>query len=444
MLGCTDAGQSFRFIHKREIWTLYLVSRFRNTLESSYNMLISHFSVVLLLVVAVACKEFSDNFCDPALCKTCAGDPPPRHVACLEPGASLFGSDCPSNAVEVEMTQSLQDLLVSEHNKVRNEAATGQLPGFSPCNRMIENVRRIDNNPHQLVTKLYCPYRPGAPNWPTLPHSMRVVAVSPTTNAATPSSIRTLARTLPSSRRRATISTIGMPLRNCSICGLANRSTVRWASSTVTTSTAVAKSDILRRLSTISRVKSGVPSRNGAATREPPRIWCATTVSPTSVRKRSTPLVKPRPNVRRAWALTIPVCAVPTNATHWNRILTDTRWVAPRAPARMHRPAPTQWMVVQRIQSLLLARRQPSRVPRTQLWARKESPTNRRRRSSRMSHRHKSQPTSRRRCPLQDSHHSHHSQSSQHFRRLTTLAFTAARARRPSWRSTWAMAARLR
>lgn len=97
------------------------------------------------MAVAVVCDGFSDNFCDPQLCKTCVGDgePIPRHVACVDPGATRFSRDCPDNVEEVEMTEALQKLLLNLHNKVRSEAASGQLPGFSPCNRMIENVSNL-------------------------------------------------------------------------------------------------------------------------------------------------------------------------------------------------------------------------------------------------------------------------------------------------------------
>lgn len=121
--------------------------------------------MVILLAIGAACGDFSDNFCDRNLCKTCVsdGEPIPRHVACLDPGAPKFSTKCPAGVKEVTMTDALKTLLLSEHNKVRSDAACGRLPGFSPCNRMIENVSQIFTEIFPFSKCIYYQHnRPGA------------------------------------------------------------------------------------------------------------------------------------------------------------------------------------------------------------------------------------------------------------------------------------------
>lgn len=99
----------------------------------------------------------TEDYCDPKLCETCKVDGRiPRHVACLAPGQGRFSPDCGSDVQEVVMTDELQTLLVDLHNQVRSRCAAGELPGYSTCDRMIENVSATICSKLVLICAIIC------------------------------------------------------------------------------------------------------------------------------------------------------------------------------------------------------------------------------------------------------------------------------------------------
>lgn len=78
----------------------------------------------------------ADDYCDPRLCAN--GQ---THVACGKKVEN--GPACPRNAQQITLTPKLQQLLVDEHNKRRNEVAVGLLFGFPTAANMLEMVKII-------------------------------------------------------------------------------------------------------------------------------------------------------------------------------------------------------------------------------------------------------------------------------------------------------------
>lgn len=50
---------------------------------------------------------------------------------------------CPNDVQVTEFTQELIDAILDEHNKLRNQQALGQTPGFGPAKRMATMVSHI-------------------------------------------------------------------------------------------------------------------------------------------------------------------------------------------------------------------------------------------------------------------------------------------------------------
>lgn len=51
-----------------------------------------------------------------------------------------FDSRCSDDAEFVEMTPALQKLIVDAHNRLRNQQAMGETPGFEPAKKMATMV----------------------------------------------------------------------------------------------------------------------------------------------------------------------------------------------------------------------------------------------------------------------------------------------------------------
>ncbi|XP_031622599.1 uncharacterized protein LOC116340305 [Contarinia nasturtii] len=93
-----------------------------------FNMIV--FTEIFILCLVVAAASADDSYCDPAICPM--GKQP--HVAC---GVKLeFDSRCSDDAEFIEITPALQKLFVDAHNKLRNQQAMGQTPGFEPAKKM--------------------------------------------------------------------------------------------------------------------------------------------------------------------------------------------------------------------------------------------------------------------------------------------------------------------
>lgn len=76
------------------------------------------------------------KYCDPSLCTSSNGIIEP-HIGC--PGNAP--NYCPSDDVEIEMTQSWIDYIVHKHNMFRNNLAGGKVGQFLPARRMPLMVR---------------------------------------------------------------------------------------------------------------------------------------------------------------------------------------------------------------------------------------------------------------------------------------------------------------
>jgi hypothetical protein len=72
------------------------------------------------------------NYCLTSLCSGL------KHIACGNSGD--FDSACPSDRKFLDLYEEHRQLILDEHNKLRNKIASGQEIGFSPASMMTTMV----------------------------------------------------------------------------------------------------------------------------------------------------------------------------------------------------------------------------------------------------------------------------------------------------------------
>ena len=70
------------------------------------------------------------DYCDVSLCRVGR-----NHVAC-NVSEKEFGSNCPENVEQVNMTEEIKALILDLHNTRRSELASGKMKGFESAVRM--------------------------------------------------------------------------------------------------------------------------------------------------------------------------------------------------------------------------------------------------------------------------------------------------------------------
>lgn len=93
-------------------------------------------------------------------CKLCS-----NHIACNH--TTNFISECPDNAVIVDLSQSDKDFFVNVHNELRSNIAGGMIPGFSSAANM-SAVVSISKMTFSII--ICCNYRSGIQNLHILPN----------------------------------------------------------------------------------------------------------------------------------------------------------------------------------------------------------------------------------------------------------------------------------
>lgn len=82
---------------------------------------------------------------------------------------------CSDNAEFIEFTPQLQQIILDAHNKLRNQQANGDTPGFEPAKRMATMVMDLWHSDLFVclinLTKIHAFIRHGTMNWPKLPNT---------------------------------------------------------------------------------------------------------------------------------------------------------------------------------------------------------------------------------------------------------------------------------
>ena len=89
---------------------------------------------VLILLIVLAITFASNVNAATDYCKLCA-----NHIACNNTGT--FAQACSPDAGIVNLTQAEKNLIVIEHNQLRNKIAGGLLQGFESATNMSLVVR---------------------------------------------------------------------------------------------------------------------------------------------------------------------------------------------------------------------------------------------------------------------------------------------------------------
>ncbi|XP_031622380.1 antigen 5 like allergen Cul n 1-like [Contarinia nasturtii] len=85
---------------------------------------------ILILCYITVVVYAQNEWCDPKLCA-----PGKKHIGCFDGGYPRWESIC-ERPEEIKITPELQNIILHEHNKLRNQQALGLTPYFSPATRM--------------------------------------------------------------------------------------------------------------------------------------------------------------------------------------------------------------------------------------------------------------------------------------------------------------------
>lgn len=96
-------------------------------------MILAKAFVLCLAVYIVNGQDFCD---DKHSC-----DNGEKNIGCGNDGS--WAASCPEEHSLIQLSQSDIDLILDEHNKLRNKIASGQESGFDPASRMTTMVRKI-------------------------------------------------------------------------------------------------------------------------------------------------------------------------------------------------------------------------------------------------------------------------------------------------------------
>lgn len=89
---------------------------------------------LLLIAFFVGSVKTDNIYCDPSLCPKGV-----HHVACGNSGE--FNSTCPPDRTLVPLSNANIQVIVQNHNSLRNKIANGEQAGFQPAIRMATMVK---------------------------------------------------------------------------------------------------------------------------------------------------------------------------------------------------------------------------------------------------------------------------------------------------------------